>query len=441
MSGVVNTVLSFLSEQYELILYVMIAATLLVVASWLVRRMGRQQEEGPGLNGRFPKPYDEEKHRLQGFVNELRDHNRELKKRITRLTNQNAVLAPLIKELNSNLDRRRMGPIVLRVMERIFSPKQALVFFTESDRDTLTLVSRLGAENLPDGYRQQIGEGFAGLVAKKRLTVMKDDLCYESNLTMKSIDDLGPESEGSDIATPILNRDEPLGVLCMGGMREFNEDDKALFGMIANMTALALMNYLQYRKIEELANHDPLTGVYNKGHFLRVATDELETAKRESTPMSVLMLDVDHFKHYNDTNGHLAGDRLLTGLADILKTEVREHDVVGRFGGEEFIILLHGVGLDEAFLVADRIRTSIAGHPFENGRKQPLGNLTVSGGVSSMPLHGSRLETLTERADEALYAAKNAGRNQVHKAGDGTAVSPIDVEPAQDEDVPEVLIN
>ncbi|MHC4473499.1 MAG: sensor domain-containing diguanylate cyclase, partial [Planctomycetota bacterium] len=352
-------------------------------------------------------------------------HNRELKSRITRLTNQNSVLAPLIKELNSNLDRRRMGPIVLRVLERIFVPKQALVFFTEADGETLTLVAKTGAHGIPEGYRQQIGDGFAGLAAKKKVTVTMDDLGYESNLTVPDLDDLGPEAEGSEIATPILNREEPLGVLCMGGMREFTEDDRALFGIIANMTALALMNYLQYKKIEELANHDPLTGILNKGHFIRTATSELVKAGRVSAPMSVVMFDIDHFKHYNDTNGHLAGDRLLTAFADILKREVREQDVLGRFGGEEFILLLHGVGLEEARSVADRIRQSVEEFPFENGESQPLGKLTVSGGVASMPEHGARLETLTERADEALYAAKAGGRNKVLTAADPVQVKAL----------------
>ncbi|MHC4862211.1 MAG: sensor domain-containing diguanylate cyclase, partial [Planctomycetota bacterium] len=273
--------------------------------------------------------------------------------------------------------------------------------------------------------RQQIGDGFAGLAAKKKVTVTMDDLGYESNLTVPDLDDLGPEAEGSEIATPILNREEPLGVLCMGGMREFTEDDRALFGIIANMTALALMNYLQYKKIEELANHDPLTGILNKGHFIRTATSELVKAGRVSAPMSVVMFDIDHFKHYNDTNGHLAGDRLLTAFADILKREVREQDVLGRFGGEEFILLLHGVGLEEARSVADRIRQSVEEFPFENGESQPLGKLTVSGGVASMPEHGARLETLTERADEALYAAKAGGRNKVLTAADPVQVKAL----------------
>ena len=317
MPGVVNEVLGFFSEQWELFAYVGAAAVLLFVQYVIVTRIGQDTEEQITFQSAPPVNYDAEKHRLQGFVNELRSHIGELKQRIIRLTNQNAVLAPLIKELNSHLDKQRMGPIVMRTLERIFAPKRALVFFMETDRETLTLADNVGVQGLPQAYQLKIGKGFAGLVAAKRRTVTKENLYSDPNFAMMNVDDLGPDAEGMDIATPILNRGEPLGVLCMGEMREFSEDDRALFGIIANMTALALVNYLQYKKIEQLANHDPLTGVYNKGHFIREATSSLVDANRDGVKMSLVMFDVDHFKHYNDTNGHLAGDRLLAALAEL----------------------------------------------------------------------------------------------------------------------------
>jgi diguanylate cyclase (GGDEF)-like protein len=125
------------------------------------------------------------------------------------------------------------------------------------------------------------------------------------------------------------------------------------------------------------------------------------------------MIDLDNFKHYNDTNGHLAGDKLLQQIAGILRQEIREQDTVARFGGEEFVVLLHQVGGEEAFEAAERIRRAIAEYPFPNGTKQPLGRVSASLGMSCFPDEAMDLELLILKADQALYAAKEQGRNRV----------------------------
>jgi diguanylate cyclase (GGDEF)-like protein len=135
------------------------------------------------------------------------------------------------------------------------------------------------------------------------------------------------------------------------------------------------------------------------------------------------MFDLDNFKNYNDTNGHLAGDRLLAELAGILKREVRVEDLVARFGGEEFIILLRDAGLESAYETAERIRVAVETHPFEHREKQPLGFISISGGVATLPQHGVEMEELIEAADEALYEGKKAGRNRIVAASAGTAAA------------------
>lgn len=170
-------------------------------------------------------------------------------------------------------------------------------------------------------------------------------------------------------------------------------------------------------RLSELAITDGLTGLYNHRHFRERLTLELERSNRTGLPLSVLMIDVDSFKLYNDRHGHLAGDNALRGVAKVLQHGRRANDVVGRYGGEEFAILLVDVASAAAKDVADRIVSQIAEFPFEFGSFQPLGRLTISAGVSTAPGDGVDAATVLMAADRALFAAKNAGRNTVRVAG------------------------
>jgi diguanylate cyclase (GGDEF)-like protein len=127
----------------------------------------------------------------------------------------------------------------------------------------------------------------------------------------------------------------------------------------------------------------------------------------------VILFDIDHFKQYNDTNGHLAGDILLRLLAQLVQENLRATDTVGRFGGEEFLVVLPGTSVSEAFLVADKLRALVADQEFPARERQPGGRLSISGGVAVYPTHGEAMWALVRAADEALYAAKRAGRNCV----------------------------
>jgi len=419
MSEVINTTLGFLTS-YALELGSGLVSVLIIVI--LIKILNRPPRHltsprntisSSEVTAEFERGPDDTRRRYQSIVDDMNEDNRNLKERIAHLTNLNSILAPLIKELSANVDRDRMGPIVLRVLERVFTPKQALFFVADQVEETLALVTGYGMEDVPEGYQQAFGEGFAGVVAKKRVVMSKDDMRYESNLTRQRLVDTEPSQFKTDVAAPIVHMGRTLGVLCIGGVGTLSEDDRSLFGMIGDMTALALTNYIQYRKIQELANSDPMTRIYNKGYFVKHADNELKLARSGKWEMAMLMIDLDHFKHYNDTNGHLAGDKLLQQIADILREETREQDTVARFGGEEFIILLHQLGHEEAFEVAERIRQAIAEFPFPNGSKQPLGCISASIGMSRFPDDEMDLELLILKADQALYAAKEQGRNRV----------------------------
>jgi diguanylate cyclase (GGDEF)-like protein len=158
---------------------------------------------------------------------------------------------------------------------------------------------------------------------------------------------------------------------------------------------------------------DDLTGIYNHRFFIQQLTMEVERQKRYSTPLSLLMIDIDYFKNYNDTNGHLAGDQALKTIAMLIQQGVRQTDIVARYGGEEFSAILINSGREDGKKIAERVRENVAETHFPNENFQPNGDLTVSIGVGTFSPSISTLTDLIREADNALYRAKRAGRNRV----------------------------
>ena len=158
---------------------------------------------------------------------------------------------------------------------------------------------------------------------------------------------------------------------------------------------------------------DDLTGIYNHRFFIEQLTMEVERQKRYPSPLSLLMIDIDYFKQYNDTNGHLAGDQALKAIALLIRRGVRHTDIVARYGGEEFSAILINTGKQGAFEIAERVRAKVAETRFPNEKVQPNEDLTVSVGVGTFSPPVATLTDLIREADNALYRAKRAGRNRI----------------------------
>jgi diguanylate cyclase (GGDEF)-like protein len=165
--------------------------------------------------------------------------------------------------------------------------------------------------------------------------------------------------------------------------------------------------------IRELAIRDGLTGLYNYRYFSEALRNELARAQRYRRPLCLLMIDVDHFKLYNDQHGHLTGDEVLRDISRLLQERARRTDLIARYGGEEFVVVLPETCRAAAQRVAEEFRRRIVQYNFPNGDQQPLGRVTVSIGVAESPSDATEARDLIERADQALYAAKSAGRNCV----------------------------
>ncbi len=167
------------------------------------------------------------------------------------------------------------------------------------------------------------------------------------------------------------------------------------------------------RRLEALATTDPLTRVLNRRALLDRLATELDRSRRYSSSLTLLLIDVDHFKQINDTSGHQAGDNVLRQLASLLEADVRKVDIVARYGGEEFVIILPETSNPGGLAFAERLCERIAAQPFDAGGGRAV-HLTVSIGIATFPSqHVDSTEELFARADEALYRAKSGGRNQV----------------------------
>jgi len=183
-------------------------------------------------------------------------------------------------------------------------------------------------------------------------------------------------------------------------------------------TRLREGNYLireereQARKYKFHASVDSLTGLFNRHWLLRMMTRQMERARADREPLALLLLDVDYFKAFNDTHGHVAGDHALRSVAGCLRTVVRPTDMVARYGGEEFAVLLPEALLEQACLIAERIREATSQTPISYAEHPDLPPVTLSVGVAAMQSDGS-VQAFLEAADRALYRAKEAGRNRV----------------------------
>jgi diguanylate cyclase (GGDEF)-like protein len=213
------------------------------------------------------------------------------------------------------------------------------------------------------------------------------------------------------LLAPLRFRDQALGVLLIASSRSLDPDTRGLLSLITKGLALSLNNALAHDQLERIAALDPLTGLYNRRFGIERLGEELSRAARNGVPLSVILFDIDHFKRVNDSHGHLAGDRVIRRLAQVARTAIRKGDLLVRYGGEEFIAVLPGAGIDDARDIAERIRRMS-----EDAVCQEQGRairFTVSLGCAAYPDQGDgSAESLLRSADQALYAAKDAGRNR-----------------------------
>ena len=220
------------------------------------------------------------------------------------------------------------------------------------------------------------------------------------------------QCEDSCLCVPLVSQGETLAVLHLrhAGAEVLSEDVQRLGSALAEQLSLAVGNLRLQETLRSGSERDPLTDLYNRRHLEISLHRELARAQRHGFPVSLIMMDVDHFKAFNDTNGHDAGDEVLRQVAHVLKRHTRAEDVACRYGGEEFLVVLPGCAVDDAYSKAEAIREAVAQLQVLS-RGSALPRITLSLGIACYPQDGDRMEDLIGGADAALYQAKAKGRN------------------------------
>jgi diguanylate cyclase (GGDEF)-like protein len=283
------------------------------------------------------------------------------------------------------------------------------------DDDDLVLRAHHGDLTLriPEGGRVPAGEGLLGRALSESKTLIENDV--------KAVPDyVGIYVEtGSRMCIPLISFGQTLGVLVLDSDRtgSFSVSDIQSLESVADICATAVQNAHYVERVKQLAYLDGLTGIFNRRFFeLRIA-EEIERARRFDSGMAVIMVDIDQFKRLNDEFGHLLGDEVLRQVSSIFSQQLRKIDVVCRYGGEEFAILLSQTTHEHAVGVAEKLGRMVDTWQFPGVPR----SVTISSGVATYPDHGTTRDELVKAADAGLYAAKQAGRNCVRVA---TATTP-----------------
>ncbi len=221
------------------------------------------------------------------------------------------------------------------------------------------------------------------------------------------------------VLIPLKAKDRVNGIIVADNFitnDPITKDDIRMLTMLANQAGLAIENSQLFELTMEHAHSDYLTNLWNHGYFQFLLQTELEKSKATKNPLTLIMIDIDDFKIYNDTLGHQAGDKILKNLANLLRNQSRKMDHVCRYGGEEFTIILPQTEKKEAFLIAERIRMDIQKYPFLDEKIFPGKQLTVSLGIATFPKDGLLAADLITTSDKSLYQAKSKGKNNTYCA-------------------------
>jgi diguanylate cyclase (GGDEF)-like protein/PAS domain S-box-containing protein len=320
--------------------------------------------------------------------------------RLQRQSEELTALSEMARLLQSTYVVDEVYEIVARFAAKLFGATGGFCV-TAASRTRIDQVARWGSEVLAPPF------------PPADCWALRTGRPHESNSGGTSCRHVAPES-GPTLCVPLVAQGETLGVLQLHGELPTGARQE-LLGAFSEQLSLAIANLQLKETLRSQAIRDPLTNLYNRRYMDETLLRELSRAKRKDTQLSVMMIDIDHFKRFNDTSGHAAGDEILKRVAQQLMSGVRREDVPCRYGGEEFALILPDMTLDRALERAEVLRREIEALSVESGGAR-IGPVTASFGVACYPTHGESGDTLVQQADGALYQAKARGRNRVVSA-------------------------
>ena len=335
-------------------------------------------------------------------------------KKLQALVKDLSLLYQIGQGVNSTIELEELYRVITNTLSENLRLDKYAIFLKDDSGEFLQVKASWGfteADHIND-MTFRLGEGVTGEVAASGQMIYVRDTTKEERFLHYKGERI---VEGSFLSIPLIFKKEILGVINfhMPESGAFDDEEIRLLTLVANQIALAIENAKLYTKARDLSVKDELTGLYNRRHFQSVLQIEWKRAVRFRRSLSLLMVDVDHFKKYNDTYGHLHGDKVLREMAQVLKRSVREIDTLARFGGEEFILLLPDTDKKGAIAVGEKIRKIVNEHRVPDVAGTSASLVTISVGISSYPDDVRELDDLIDHADIALYDAKDSGRNRV----------------------------
>ncbi|MFA5890919.1 MAG: diguanylate cyclase [Actinomycetota bacterium] len=313
-------------------------------------------------------------------------------------------------------DLRKMMSVVLETALVALQGRSGAVYLLSARRTDLRLKVGRHLDPRARDERILVGQGLAGWVAQHRRGV-----CLPSADAPVPAD---PEpTETTALAVPLETQSQLIGVLAIYGRTTsvpFGEEDVETIMSLGRAAGVSVENMLLHQEAQRMSITDGLTAIWNRRYFEMRWPQEFERAFRFQRPLSIAVIDIDHFKKVNDVYGHQRGDAILIEIAQRLVGNIRrEIDVLARYGGEEFVLVLPETGADGANVVAEKMRIEVAGLPFASEGETPVA-VTISIGYAVYPENGTTPRQLLDAADQALYEAKARGRNRVVSAGGKT---------------------
>ena len=337
---------------------------------------------------------------------------------LERRNHELATLVEMAKALTSTLSLEAVLNLILEKVSLLLqSQSWSLLLVDETTGELSFEIAVSPAAAALKGMRLKKGQGIAGWVAEHGEPLLIPDVHADPRFAPQ-VDEAVSFTTESIVCVPVRIRDKVLGVVELvngqAGAR-FDENDLAILATVADFVAIAIDNARHVEKISQLTITDDLTGLFNDRHFHTLLEYEIERASRYRTPLSLVFIDLDHFKQVNDTWGHLVGSRVLAETGHLIRQSTRKVNLAARYGGDEFVIILPATDKAGALAMAEILRSRLREHPFHTDAGQPF-RLTASFGVASFPDDAASKQELMSAADLAMYRVKESSRDGVRGA-------------------------
>jgi diguanylate cyclase (GGDEF)-like protein len=329
-------------------------------------------------------------------------------------------LGKLAEAATSIRDTKKLFGLIVEAATDVLTVNQAALVLVEEDGYRLSVRASRGLdEEFLNQIKFSVSEGIYSWLWKNSRILFTDEA--EHSAGMEELEAIRKEAKilQAKLCIPLGLKRKPFGYLSLGGKftgEPYRKEELESTFTLSGYASAAIENALTFGRYKELSTTDELTRLYNRRYCKKYLEDEIDRSKRYDRPLSVAIFDIDHFKSINDTLGHPAGDEVLKAVAGFLLKCSRGTDVVGRWGGEEFIVILPETEAEVAYTYCERVRLGVAEQLGKREGEQFVHTgLTISGGVATFEPATDTFETIIERADRALYSAKRNGRNRIEK--------------------------